>query len=299
MAVVLPTTKQEWLDLRKSFVGASEVAAIFDAHPYISHYELWHEKSGLYKKPNLEEERIFWGNQLEDSIANGIASLKGLSIKKRGFESLQYHPSIKGFASTLDFEIEAMEGLEGPGVFEIKNVDWLSFKSKYLLEGDNVQAPLYVEIQLQAQMAVTGYQWGLCGILVGGNTAYLIPRKRSEKAIKQIEQAITHFWGTVEKGQKPNPSKENDYKITLEAYEPVDESVTPLEDSINPKLAEYLKANATQTELTKLKGVLKAEILERLGNYENGFTDQFWVSNKADKNGLRKMKITERTLTNG
>src|SRR5690606_13844867 len=62
---------------RASVVGSSEVAALFDASPYLTRFELWHRKKGNIATPEFDavaddgtpdNERIWWGVRLEKAI---------------------------------------------------------------------------------------------------------------------------------------------------------------------------------------------------------------------------------------
>lgn len=62
---------------RARHVGASEVSALFDSNPWLTHFELWHRKQGNIATPEFnavaddgtpENERIYWGVRLEAAI---------------------------------------------------------------------------------------------------------------------------------------------------------------------------------------------------------------------------------------
>ena len=143
MTAIPITSEQQWHDLRAAHVGGSEVAALFNEHKQLTHWELHHIKGGDLPPHDLSDnERVFWGNVMEPAIARGIAEQHGWNIRKvrRYFSS----DEVRGYGCTPDFEIVAHE--DGPGVLEIKAVDWLVYKQ---WEGE---PPLSFLLQLQSQL---------------------------------------------------------------------------------------------------------------------------------------------------
>jgi hypothetical protein len=61
---ITPSSRAKWLDLRKSTLGASEVAALLGAHPWLTPYKLWAEKSGILQ-PVEETRSMRRGRYLE------------------------------------------------------------------------------------------------------------------------------------------------------------------------------------------------------------------------------------------
>lgn len=209
LAHKVPTT-EAWHALRAENVGASEVAALFGLSPYVSRFTLWHQKAGKVARPEFSSERMEWGNLLEGPIATHIAAKQGWEIRK--VKTYLTHEDVPGMGASLDFEI--LNHPDGPGCFEIKNVDSLVFRNQWLnLEDGSLQAPIHIEMQLQHQLSVTGYAWGAIGLLVGGNEAHVLIRKRHAPTIARIEAEVASFWESIRKGEAPSITDIDDLPV--------------------------------------------------------------------------------------
>ena len=57
-------------EVRKLFIGGTDIAALLRMHPYRKKYRVWLEKTGRMDPDNLDDnEAVFWGSFLEDKIA--------------------------------------------------------------------------------------------------------------------------------------------------------------------------------------------------------------------------------------
>lgn len=191
-------TREEWLALRRTTVGASEVAALFGAQPpyAMSHYALWQAKAGRIPEPDAGGERPRWGLLLEEAIMAGAAERNGWKHYRRcGYV---YHPTIAGMGCSPDFVL-----LDGPAgapiaAVEAKNADWLIHRRQW---GD--EPPLHILLQAQHQMACTGL--GICHVeaLVGGNDLRDYPIERRPTVIAEIERRVAAFWASIREGKEP------------------------------------------------------------------------------------------------
>lgn len=196
-------TREDWLAARTKRIGGSEVAALFgvEAAYQKSRYALWQEKSGRIASIDTAGSRPEWGLRLEAAIAEGAAAANGWTIEKGGYVD---HPTVAGLGCTLDYVItdpgeKRQPFMAGPGVLEIKNVDWLQHKQAW---GD--EPPAHVLLQLQHQLAATTYAWGAVVCLIGGNQLaepYFFQRRG--KIINEIEKRVAAFWLTVDLKQEP------------------------------------------------------------------------------------------------
>ena len=200
--VPIPGSREDWLRLRTRYVGASETAALWDAQADYasSRFALWLHKAGHIAAPNVDVERARWGTLMEPVVAHEIARMEEWGIEWGGFAT---DDTTLGMSATLDYQItshtETAPGHVGRGVLEIKCVDWLVYKRVW-----GGSPPLYVELQLQHQLACTGYQWGAIGALVSGNESHVWRRRARPKMIDEIRVRVSNFWKSISAGQKPN-----------------------------------------------------------------------------------------------
>ena len=66
-------TNDEWLDLRATGIGGSDLASIYNESPWTSRYSLWAEKSGRVTRENKTNDAMEWGHFLEDAVAAKFA----------------------------------------------------------------------------------------------------------------------------------------------------------------------------------------------------------------------------------
>jgi predicted phage-related endonuclease len=170
--------------------------------------------------------------------------------------------------ASLDYRVIAHEA--GPGAFEIKNVDSLIFRQKFeQVEDGRVEAPPHIELQLQHQLAVTGYKWGMIGVLVGGNDPKLIRRSRIPSVIEVIEQKITEFWDSIKKGDEPKITEEADFKTFEKLFNPSEtlKELEPTQD-LWRRLENYQYREKQEKEAKALKEAAKADLLNLFAEHD-------------------------------
>lgn len=270
-------SEAEWHEIRQRHVGASEVAALFGVQPDYMHglYGLWSIKSGLITPPTVDNDRVKWGNRLEASIAQGCADDQGWDIRKGGYFEDDLCP---GLGASLDYVIiSEVEGKKGPGVLEIKNVDYLVHQSKW----SDGRPPLHIILQLQQQLAATGYQWGVICELVGGNTLLLYYYDAHQKLIQKIRQKINAFWQSLhEKKQPPIDDSPLNGEILKTIYSPSSRELIDFSsDNELPGLCQsYIKLSEEIKERTKERNQIKNSIMDKMGNNQCAITSGFQIS---------------------
>lgn len=196
MTVTPITSDEHWKALRAKHVGGSDIAALFDASPYQTHFTLWAEKAGKSSR-DWGNDRTDWGKRLEAAIAAGVSADMRWNLEK--CQNYHHHPKVAGMGCTVDYYV--IDHVDGPGIVEIKFVaEYRKFKEEW----SDKRAPVMYELQLQHQMACTGFSWGaICPFI--GQTATLLQyeRKRDEKVIARIEQRVAEFWQSIKDGKMP------------------------------------------------------------------------------------------------
>ena len=114
------------------------------------------------------------GLRLENVIADAVAEERGWTLLPGGHRTSS---RIEGWGCTLDREI----GDRGGGVLELKTVDWLVRKRDW-----GEEPPPHILLQLQAQLGVTGREWGAVAALVGGNELRIWEYQARPRIIAEI-----------------------------------------------------------------------------------------------------------------
>jgi predicted phage-related endonuclease len=216
---------------------------------------------------------VVWGNRLQDAIAHGIAEDNKWSIRKK--TEYMRLPDIRMGAS-FDFEIN------GEALLEIKNVDGLVFKNGWIADDeDNVEAPPHIELQVQAQMAVSGLKTAYVGALVGGNRVILLKREADEKIIAQLKTKIKDFWFNIENGNVPEPDFKKDAELICKIYGYAEEGKIydgRSNDHLRALADKYKEFSEKMEEAKSERDAIKAQMLTEFGDAEKALGLGFTVS---------------------
>lgn len=270
------TTEDAWLTARKLDVTSTESAALFGMSPYTTHFALWHAKrSGLAREFKVNE-RMKWGNRLEAAIAHGIAEEQGWEIKP--LKEYMRDPDAR-LGSSFDFVIT---NLGEPVHLEIKNVDYLAFRDGWIEHDDgSIEAPEHIEMQVQHQMAVSGFKRAYIGAFIAGNRGVVIERERDEAVIAAIRHKVAAFWRTVDAGDEPDAIMPGDAEavIRLNQYaQPGKILDVGTDANITALVSEYKRAAAAESTAAEDKEVAKAKLLEAIGDAEKVLLDGWTIS---------------------
>lgn len=193
-------TREDWLEARRTGIGGSDVAAVLGISPWLSRYELWAQKRGLLPVEDREAEYLEAGRRLEPVIVDWYKSVTNrYTATGAGMLRHPERPYLIGNVDAVARDPAPLVGDSHPwGVLECKNVS--VFKGKEWLE----RAPLHYQVQLQAYLAVTGYQWGSFAVLIGGNTFRWYDVERDEDFIRSVlYPSCETFWKLVQDGTPP------------------------------------------------------------------------------------------------
>lgn len=189
--------RDSWLLARRHGIGASDAAVVLGLSPWASPLTLYCDKLGIAEPEPAELERLEWGHALEVPIAARYARETGRGVTDPGRYTIRVSADHPFQIATLDRE--AVHPEKGPGVVEIKNVgafrfdDWVD------------EPPLLYQVQLQHQLAVTGYTWGSLAVLIGGQRFYWIDIDRNQTFINVLTAIEADFWQRVQNLNPPPP----------------------------------------------------------------------------------------------
>ena len=182
-------TYREWLEVRRQGLGGSDVAAALSLSLWKSPLELYLEKIGEAPKVQTEpNEALTWGRIMEPVIRDEFAKRTGYPVKS--LRSMLQHPCYPYMLADLDGLVEVPE--RGLGVLEIKTA---SSYAKTDWEGGKV--PDHYMLQLQHYLAVSGLEFAVIVVLIGGNQ---LQWQIVESDLELIENMITleaNFWRHV------------------------------------------------------------------------------------------------------
>jgi len=206
-------SRQEWLEARRGYIGGSDAPIILGVTSWSSPLQVWHQKIGAAEIEYRVLERQKWGNRLEAAIREAYTEETGRGVTAdppHSFRVSEEHPII---AASLDGIVPEAPGQDGPGVLQIKCADAFT-KAKWKDE-----APLEYQVQVQHEMAATGFNWASIAVLMGGNTFFYFDVPRDQTFIDAMIAEEYAFWQCVETGTPPAPSgAEDDGRILASLY---------------------------------------------------------------------------------
>ena len=305
------TDRDEWHRRRAKNIGGSEIAALFDLQPdyAMSAYELWQVKAGRIPAPEVAGERPAWGLRLELAVAEAAAEKEGWEIEQGGHVE---HPTVRGAACTLDFTVHGDP--RGLGVLECKNTDWMVHRRTWTDD----EPPPHILLQLQHQLACTGYGWGAVACLVGGNDLRVYHYQRNDQVVAKIESLVAAFWRSIEDGR---PLPKIDWSAStgraLAALHRDDNGeMVSLEgdNHLAEVCAQFLHARDRRRTAEQDEQAAKNIIMEKVGAHRGAFCDGFTISAPTVKatpdrifteamvgdvikgrSGYRRLSVKERT----
>lgn len=292
------TTESDWLLRRQSDLTSTEIAALFGCSPYTSAFELWHRKASGTTPEFTPTERTEWGLVLQDSIAGRIATQQGWKIRR--MDEYIRIPELR-LGSSFDFFIEPSEALPEGALLEIKNVDSLQFSRGWIIDGEEIEAPAHIELQVQHQMLVSGHVTAYIGALVGGNTLKLMRREINPGIQTAIIQKAAEFWASVSAGIEPPPAYPGDADavIRMSQYAEPGKIVSGTE-VIAKMAAEYRDLKQGIKALDEQSDTLKAEMLRMIGDAEKvkgeGYTISAGITGESEiaytRKAYRNFRVT-------
>lgn len=287
---------ESWHALRLKNIGGSEIASLFgeeekpepDAEDVPagfsdSLFSLHYIKSGAVKPRTIEVERVDAGIFFEPTIAAFAAARRGWKISKGRYATDDTTP---GMGASLDYVIDnagadaagvSVDGnvlrgiagpLVGPGVLQIKNVDGIQFSRKW----KDDEPPLYILLQVQHEIACSGFQWAVLAAWVGGNSLKLYFYEPRPQIIAQIRQRVTEFWQRIKEGRPPAADGSDASSYVLRELYPVlrNNEHAPIDLTGDNELPEILtelgQANKQRLTAEKIEKARKEQIKQKMGD---------------------------------
>ena len=279
--------RESWLASRTTAIGASEVAALFtdengnSLSPFTTSYVLWLEKTGQAEPAELTAEWVDLGNKLEPVIAEIYAERTGRKLWQGGPFCVASHPIDPRLRATPDRWVLEAPDRSGSGLVQIKNAN--AFKGADWEEGP----PQHVEIQTQAEMAVTGCDWDSAAALIGGFSFRYFDIERNEDFIAELLEQVRWFWDLCDSMTAPPIDGSSKTLDAIKRLNPLDNGQTvrlPEEAVEWFNALEAAKASAKAAEQNE--NAAKAKLLAAIGAATYGaLPDGRTLSLKTASNG--------------
>lgn len=197
-SITLPD-RDTWLKERMTGLGASDAAAVVGVSPFKGALALYAEKLGVAEAPGSETEAMEWGLLLEPVIADKYQRETGRPLRDLGRFTIHRSRAHAFMLATLDREVLTPNDRGVLGVLEVKTAS--AFKAEEWAD----EAPVYYQVQVQHQLAVTGHAWGSLAVLIGGQRFLWVDIERNDKFIALLIEREAEFWDRVQRLDPPAP----------------------------------------------------------------------------------------------
>lgn len=276
---------EDWVEYRTSGIGGSDVAAIMGISKYRSPLEVWLEKTGRRKSPDLSgKESVEWGNRLEGVIRDkfaemhpelSVSEVKATLVSK---ERPWAHANLDGMV---------VDGSGNHGILEIKTVG----KAR---EGDwDKGVPDYYITQVTHYMTVTGWGFAYVAALIGGQRYVEYRIDRDEEDVVAVAGAVNSFWNLfVKPDQMPAiVGMKSEAQALADQYPSAtsgDEYVSSheLQDLFNTLAWDYEQAKADEDRAKRAKDEAANKMRAIIGDNKSVSTDIYratWVRNTTTR----------------
>ena len=199
----------EWHEFRKRGIGGSECGTVLGINRYDTAVRLFHEKIGSIEPRRDDNQRMFWGRELEAKIAEMWAYYDGtedgyLENKKndtivrkcRSVNGYVVNPDYPWLFASVDrlinieggFNLITGEPLEKEAILECKNMGY--WMSKMWEDG----IPIYHLAQVHQYMAILDAEYAEIIMLVDGGRLEVEKIQRDDQLMEQILRITKGFW---------------------------------------------------------------------------------------------------------
>jgi putative phage-type endonuclease len=275
-------THQEWLQERTKGIGGSDASIILGLNKWKTPFELWLEKTGQSNLEDTAGEAAYFGNKLEDLVAEEFEIRSGKKVRRNNF--MLQHPEYDFITANIDRKVVGEDALlECKTASAYLKDDW---------ESEEIPAPYLV--QIQHYLGVTGYEHAYVAVLIGGQRFIWKDVERDEELIKMIFDAEVHFWNHHVLGNNPpaldgSSAAEQYLKERFQETDP--DKIVDLSFSYKEKIDNYLELKENIKQLQKLAKETENEIKHELKEAETGFVKDYQVDWKPVKQNRVDSKL--------
>lgn len=203
------SSREEWLDVRRGYIGGSEISAVVGRNPYKSNLELWQEKTGLITPEDIgDKPYVRYGHNAEPLLRDMFE----LDFPEYSVDywdnNIWINPQFPFAHASLDgWLTEKATGRKG--ILEIKTTNILQSQQKEKWNGripDNYYCQvlwylMVTEWDFAVLKAQLKYDFG--GDIMIQTRHYKIERSEVEEDIAVLAAEGERFWESVTNKRKP------------------------------------------------------------------------------------------------
>ena len=187
-------SRDEWLQIRRGYIGGSDAGAIIGMNPYASAFSVWAEKTG--KVPEFEGNiSTRTGTLLEDLVARLFMEETGKKVQRMNFTIV--NAAYPFACANIDREIIGEDA-----ILECKTTNSFVNVKKFRTG----EYPEMWYAQMTHYLAVTGAKKAYLAVLSECRDFRVFELERDEEEIKALVDAEREFWNTYVLPKKTPPA---------------------------------------------------------------------------------------------
>ena len=276
--------RKAWLDARRQGLGGSDAAVVLGISKWKSPWDLWLEKTGQVEiEDKSDNEYIYWGNVLEDLVANRFCELTGKKVRRCGMLRNKEYPFILADVDRLVVGENAF--LECKTTASWKEEEW---------DGDNLPDAYY--LQLQHYMLCGSYDKAYIACLIGGNKFIWKEVYRNEDDIQALLEAEKYFWehNVIAKELPDVDSSDACAKAIAEHFKGGGTEAEDLEGDIDMLCRDLMVLKEDRKKLDDIITEKENKLKVRMGNAEFGRSAKYNVYLKTTNRNMFNAKQFEK-----
>jgi putative phage-type endonuclease len=259
-------TRDEWLSLRKNYIGGSDSGAVVGLNPYKSAYALWAEKTG--KMPEFEGNLTTEvGSYLEEFVATLFERETGKKVRRKN--RMMVNDLYPWACADVDRVVVGENA-----IVEIKTTNSFPAMRKF----KNGEYPEQWYCQMTHYMAVGGYERAYLAVLVNCREFKLFVLERDEDEIAALMSEEQKFWSLVETDTPPVADGAASTSDTISTIYPESNDDTVSLVAYETDLEKYMALTAQIKELEGIKDEVANRVKAFMGESGKGESASYKVS---------------------
>ena len=256
IANVNDLNREEWLKIRKAYIGGSDAAAAVGLNPWRSPLSVYMDKTTDEIK-SIDNLHMKLGRYLEDTVVRLFEEETGKKTRRNN--QMMVDNNYPFMLADIDREVVGENA-----ILECKTTS--SWNRDQWQDG---QAPVQYEIQCHHYMAVTGAEKCYLACLIGLQDFVIREIDRDEETIRLLRQYEGDFWKQVKSGELPDPDGSKDYSEALkERYQGRDNDSIDLRDLEEVDMNYYFDLDKSIKGLQMQQEMMKQKIQKAMGEHQ-------------------------------
>ena len=248
--------RQEWLLLRKTYLGGSDLGAVIGVNKYKTALDVYLEKTSEHS-PEIGNDATYWGNVLEDVVAQEYSKRVNLPVEVE--TKLLRHPEHEFLAANIDRWVDGKKYvLECKTAGFMMSKEWGEEGSDSIPESYLVQSAWYAAICDVPKVDIA--------VLIGGQDFRIYSYVRNKEFEDKLIKIACNFWHNhVEKRIPPKCSSLAD---TFNLFPVGNHKELTASETITQKIYELKPLREQESSIQKAIDALKVDIQEFMQDYD-------------------------------